>query len=578
MSERDVEAFEFYEDPAHREPAPGPPRRRGDRALTQHVPVRFSANTIEEIKRLAVADGMTVSAWIRRAVTQALRDRTAIVFEPAAVSEHALVVFSRLRRDVDELAAALRDREQVEDAGGRNPSETRSAGAGSSANRGRQSRKHSPLRTERSSAEWWQDTSVREDLQWTLLHANEARDIADRPNQQISSAARFADAVDSLIAAYLRLVQQPNRRLSQTGAFAKLLTEALPPERQKWLLDDSAVLTLRHVTPLIRDEVLLSRRDYERDQPLPLDLRAEAEGSHGRFATAFDRHHQDGGSQAQIDALVTLARVLWMIRSNIDHGRKALGPRSERDRRRDLIVARATSRSLEAVLEAVLDFPSTRLAAYGTLAPGGRDHDLVADMGGNWSHGFVRGRMDKVGGLFGLRWKWDADLVPVHLLDSSTLPWFWEELDHYEGAGYRRSWVPVERRDGVAVVACLYERRTEPTVAGRRVRPTIGGERRHVARIAAYEETAAAESETSRANLDAWIVEALMERGGSATLVDVCRDVWDRHQSELEHAGDLFFTWQYDLRWAAHRLRRRNVIKAADKSPSGVWELAQHQG
>jgi hypothetical protein len=33
MSDQDVKDFEFYEDPAHREPAPGPPRRRGDRAL-----------------------------------------------------------------------------------------------------------------------------------------------------------------------------------------------------------------------------------------------------------------------------------------------------------------------------------------------------------------------------------------------------------------------------------------------------------------------------------------------------------------------------------------------------------------
>lgn len=69
----DAEAFAFYDHPAKREPTAGPPRRRPDRPATQHVPVRFPTETIEQVKRIADADGMTVSAWIRRAVERALR-------------------------------------------------------------------------------------------------------------------------------------------------------------------------------------------------------------------------------------------------------------------------------------------------------------------------------------------------------------------------------------------------------------------------------------------------------------------------------------------------------------------------
>jgi hypothetical protein len=64
----DTQAFEHYDDPANREPAPGPPRRRPERPLTHHVPVRFPAETIEQVTRLAEAARITVSAWIRRAV------------------------------------------------------------------------------------------------------------------------------------------------------------------------------------------------------------------------------------------------------------------------------------------------------------------------------------------------------------------------------------------------------------------------------------------------------------------------------------------------------------------------------
>ncbi len=102
----DAEAFEFYEDPANREPAPGPPRRRRARPLTQHVPVRFPAETIEQVRTLAETDGMTVSAWIRRAVERTLRERGAVAADVERGHDPRTVV-ERLQRDVAELAAAL---------------------------------------------------------------------------------------------------------------------------------------------------------------------------------------------------------------------------------------------------------------------------------------------------------------------------------------------------------------------------------------------------------------------------------------------------------------------------------------
>ncbi len=102
----DAEAFEYYEDPAKREPAPGPPRRRPERPLTQHVPVRFPAETIEQVKRLADADGMTVSAWIRRAVERAVRQQ-GLADVDQIEGDDARAVVERLQRDVAELAAAL---------------------------------------------------------------------------------------------------------------------------------------------------------------------------------------------------------------------------------------------------------------------------------------------------------------------------------------------------------------------------------------------------------------------------------------------------------------------------------------
>jgi hypothetical protein len=107
MRDPDAEAFEFYDDPARREPAPGRPRRRPDRALTQHVPVRFSAATIDDVRRLADADGITVSAWIRRAVDDAVlrRGRGKSSSGKGVDVPHAIV--QRLRHALDELESQL---------------------------------------------------------------------------------------------------------------------------------------------------------------------------------------------------------------------------------------------------------------------------------------------------------------------------------------------------------------------------------------------------------------------------------------------------------------------------------------
>lgn len=70
-----------------------------------------------------------------------------------------------------------------------------------------------------------------------------------------------------------------------------------------------------------------------------------------------------------------------------------------------------------------------------------------------------------------------------------------------------------------------------------------------------------------------WVIEALKAKDGRASIVQVCQYVWDKYEKALRESGDLFFTWQYDIRWAADQLRNAGVMKSADLSPKGIWEL-----
>jgi hypothetical protein len=70
-----------------------------------------------------------------------------------------------------------------------------------------------------------------------------------------------------------------------------------------------------------------------------------------------------------------------------------------------------------------------------------------------------------------------------------------------------------------------------------------------------------------------WVRDALFALGGSATIVDVAKEIWTAHEGDLREMSDSFYTWQYDMRWAAWKLRSQGEIKPANESPRGYWEL-----
>ena len=78
----------------------------------------------------------------------------------------------------------------------------------------------------------------------------------------------------------------------------------------------------------------------------------------------------------------------------------------------------------------------------------------------------------------------------------------------------------------------------------------------------------------TRADLVRWVEEAIQANNGHATIVEVAKAIWARHSDELEQSGDLFFTWQYDMRWAAQKLRHLGRLEAADHVPRGMWVLS----
>ncbi len=73
--------------------------------------------------------------------------------------------------------------------------------------------------------------------------------------------------------------------------------------------------------------------------------------------------------------------------------------------------------------------------------------------------------------------------------------------------------------------------------------------------------------------LQDWVIDAVKAQGGTAQLLDVCKYIWKHHESDLRASGDMFFTWQYDTRWAAQKLRDAGKLEPLNNDRRGLWRL-----
>lgn len=102
----------------------------------------------------------------------------------------------------------------------------------------------------------------------------------------------------------------------------------------------------------------------------------------------------------------------------------------------------------------------TRLAVYGTLAPGRVNHHQVSSLQGSWQRGTVTGKLVSAG--WGAAMGFPALILDplgpsldVDLLHSKDLPRHWARLDEFEGIGYRRGVTNVNTDEG-NLIAWIY--------------------------------------------------------------------------------------------------------------------------
>lgn len=90
------------------------------------------------------------------------------------------------------------------------------------------------------------------------------------------------------------------------------------------------------------------------------------------------------------------------------------------------------------------------------------------------------------------------------------------------------------------------------------------------------------ESTMERNDMPDILYDIIKKMGGKAKMMEIFKKFWQEYEVELKKSGDLFYTWNYDIRWAATKLRKNGKMKQAKEqentyghniSSKGVWEI-----
>jgi gamma-glutamylcyclotransferase (GGCT)/AIG2-like uncharacterized protein YtfP len=274
----------------------------------------------------------------------------------------------------------------------------------------------------------------------SLDHINEALDAGDQSRSKTYVAERLFDGLNKLQTEWM--ITQTDQGLHEVRAFIGMILDGIPSSVCNDLFRNQELQVLVNLQPQIMNHYTLRRRQYRPGVEIASALRKEATEEHRKVASAFRKWQSDKSDKEATRVLKLLAELLYIVRSNIKHGEKTpYGPDREKVDRDESVCAIVVPVQFM-LIDVLLGAPSGKLVVYGSLAPGEVNHELLADITGDWEQCYIRGAIAESRGLRRLHRGPAYDELTAKLFASKELPLLWQRLDSFEGTSYKRRLIP----------------------------------------------------------------------------------------------------------------------------------------
>lgn len=284
-----------------------------------------------------------------------------------------------------------------------------------------------------------------------VIHFNEALDAANRRRSSVEISRALFDGLNKIQTEWvLHRSGEFEPQIGEIKAF-QLMTLEIGPVAREQLLRSPELESVVAFEPQVMNHDTLRRRGYRPDIVIDPALVSAASEQHRKLVTAYLDLRSVKNIEVENRVLKRAAELLYVVRSNIAHGEKTpYGPDLAKRERDERVCDVAVPLQL-LLFDLLLDRPSTRLVAYGTLAPGKPNHSFLQDIVGSWEPCQMQGSLTFSKGLPRFSWNPAGAEIDAELFVSEALPEAWRRIDDFEGTAYKRRLVTVSRSVGVSV-------------------------------------------------------------------------------------------------------------------------------
>lgn len=309
---------------------------------------------------------------------------------------------------------------------------------------------------------WWQESPqfLNETLPFinTSRSCSEAIDRCEALCKALNKAWNAFYQYRSLIGALneTELKNDVKGRRADNQSFRELLLNGINNQQSSYFCESESLRRFAELLPQIMNHNILLNEKYD---PLNITevVRKKASHEHQQLLNALNRFTETPKDPSLREAVLwKTAQLLYIVRSNIAHSAKTPQGPDLSKLERDQTVSEVTAKVIEDFFDKFLERPSSRLAVYGTLVPGGSNASELAGLEGEWLDGTVAGSFEERDGFLEFHWLLQGTEVPVKVLSDDGLNEQFDQLDRFERPRYRRILVPV-LIEGTVHVSNIYE-------------------------------------------------------------------------------------------------------------------------
>ena len=252
---------------------------------------------------------------------------------------------------------------------------------------------------------------------------------------------------------------EQNQDWREVQNFQKMFLSSFDDKDLKKLLNSSELNNLISFEPQIMNHDTLRRNNHRPDQEINENLSKKAREVHKKLFNAFAKFLSIHNDETQERVLKKMAELLYIVRSNINHGDKTpYGPDHKQTERNKNVCEIVVPLQI-LIMNLLFENSDHKLVVYGTLAPGKVNHEILSSIEGTWDKCKINGHIFKKNGLPYFARDPNESQIEAHLFSSNLLPDSWNRLDQFEGSGYKRVLIPVTRTQGICVASIFVEER-----------------------------------------------------------------------------------------------------------------------